>query len=343
MKELTAVFMDVLGRKTGQEERATAIVRESMRAEFGAHTKDILASGTCFFSDEGYALRQELYALERRIDKFSNAAEAGELSVRLKEMFIRAEELHRETQKEIRKPGHIRAPKLHFFYGEEQEAALEILEDYIHTEMFRILVMGGGELFQTLAPLKGYAHNLEERMHYLTDVIYPVTDTETFRKVSSSRYWAAVHQEEMRQGPMGRLPGMLMTDPVKTDHRFIPGEHRLLPWRNGVVLQGIGYLTNVTPKNIEEAQAKGRLQTSVSSVLLRPYTSYVSDPDSVLAHVFEGRLYVISPAQYFAAASFAEANAALSSRSRLGQCLFCGRDADAGTLCSSCSRRIRIV
>ena len=75
----------------------------------------------------------------------------------------------------------------------------------------------------------------------------------------------------------------------------------------------------VTPKNIEEAQAKGRLQTSVSSVLLRPYTSYVSDPDSVLAHVFEGRLYVISPAQYFAAASFAEANAALSSRSRLGR------------------------
>ena len=343
MKELTAVFMDVLGKKTGQEGRTSAIVRESMLAEFSERTRDLLSSETLFFSDEGHALLQELLILKRTIEKLNMAKDAAKLCAKLKALFIRAEELHRETQREIEKSGRIRAGKLHFFYAGEQERALDILEGYIKAELFRVFVIGGGELFFKCKPLKGYQHTLPDRMKYLMFELAPITDTQSFRQLAKTKYWAVSHQDEMRAGPMGRLPGMLMTDPVKTDHRFLPGEHRMLPGRGGLVLQGIGYLTNVTPKNIENAQLRGGLQTTVTPDMLRPYVDYLSDPDSVLNHIFAGKLYVISPAQYFAAASYAEACVTITSRHRLGQCLLCGQDAQNGSFCDRCFRRIKIV
>lgn len=343
MKELTAVYMDILGKKTGQEGRAAAIVRESMLAEFSERTRDLLSSETLFFSDEGHALQQELVILKRNIEKLTQAKEAAKLCAKLKNLFIRAEELHRETQREIEKSGRIRASKLHFFYAKEQERALDILEEYIRAELFRVLVFGGGTLFFKCRPLKGYQHTLQERMKYLVFELAPVTDTQSFRQLAKTKYWAVSHQDEMRAGPMGRLPGMLITDPVRTDHRFLPGEHRMLPGRGGLVLQGVGYLTNVTPKNIDSAQLKGGLITSVTADMLKPYVDYLSDPDSVLNHIFAGRLYAISPEQYFAAASYAEACITIVSRHRLGQCLLCGQSAEGGSFCDRCYRRIKIV
>ena len=343
MQALAAVFMDILGKKTGQEERAATIIRESMSVEFSEHTRELLSSETLFFSAEGLALQQDLLVLKREIEKLFHAKDAVKLGAKLKTLYIRAEELHRETQREIRKSGRIRAAKLHFFYADEKEAALDILEEYVRVELFRVLVFGGGSLFSRCKPLKGFQHTLQDRMKYLVYELAPVTDSQSFKILAKTRYWAVVHQDEMRAGPMGHLPGMLITDPVKTDHRFLPGEHGLLSGRGGLILQGIGHLTNVTPENIEKAQLRNNLQKVITPEMLKPYVDCLSDPDSVLNHIFSDKLYVISPAQYFAAASYAEASLAISNRHKLGKCLLCGQSAESGLLCERCGRRIRIV
>ncbi len=343
MQALAAVFMDILGKKTGQEDRAAAIIRESVSAEFSERTRELLSSETLFFSDEGHALHQDLLVLKRDIEKLLHAKDAAKLGAKLKTLYVRAEELHRETQREIEKNGRIRAAKLHFFYADEKEKALDILEQYVRVELFRVLVFGGGSLFSRCKPLKGYQHTLQDRMKYLVYELAPVTDSQSFKLLAKTRYWAVVHQDEMRAGPMGRLPGMLITDPVKTDHRFLPGEHGLLPGRGGLVLQGIGHLTNMTPENIDKAQLRNNLQTVVTPEMLKPFVDYLSDPDSVLNHIFSGKPYVISTEQYFAAASCAEACITISNRRRLGKCLLCGQSAESGLLCERCGRRIRIV
>ena len=343
MKKLTAIFLEALGKETGQRDRAAALASKSMQEEFARKTAELLSAGTLFFSDQGRELRQNLVMLRERIGRISNANEAVGTIGRLNSLYIEAERLHRETQKQIHRPGHIDAGKLHFFYRSDQQEALEILEQYNRAELYRIIALGGGSAFLTRKPLKSYQHNLQERVRYLREEISPVTETVMFRELADTRYWAVQHNDNMRVGPMGILPGFVMTAPVKTDHRFIPGEHRMLPYRKGVVLQGVGYLTNVTPLNVEEAQRRGALVTEVRPEQLLPYLNNLQEPDGVLRHLFTGRYYVISPEQYFAAASYAEASLAVIRRKRMGQCVLCGKLADAGSFCEGCGRRIKIV
>ncbi|MDO5132215.1 MAG: hypothetical protein Q4D81_04420 [Eubacteriales bacterium] len=343
MKKLTAVFLDVLGRETGLESRAAALARVNMQTEFQAKTRELLSGGTLYFSGEGHRLRQDLLMLRERVAQIDAAGKAAQTGTKLQELFVRAEKLHRETQHQIHRQGKIDVQRLHFFYQAEQSEALDILEEYIRVELCRILVLGGGNAFLSRKALKSFRHTLQDRMRYLQTEILPVTGTHQFRELGVPRYWAVQHQEEMKAGPFGVLPGFASVAPVKTDHRFCPGEHRELPCRGGTVMQGIGYLTNVLPKDVEAAQQKGALHTKVTPAQLVCYLQYLRDPDQVLGHLFSGAFYAVEAAEYYSAASYVEASLAVVRRKRFGQCVFCGKPADGADICAQCSRRIKIV
>ena len=200
MKKLTAIFLEALGKETGQRDRAAALASKSMQEEFARKTAELLSAGTLFFSDQGRELRQNLIMLRERIGRISNANEAVGTIGRLNSLYIEAERLHRETQKQIHRPGHIDAGKLHFFYRSEQQEALEILEQYNRAELYRIIALGGGSAFLTRKPLKSYQHNLQERVRYLREEISPVTETVMFRELADTRYWAVQHNDNMRVG-----------------------------------------------------------------------------------------------------------------------------------------------
>lgn len=343
MNKLTAVFLDVLGEEIGQEKRTAELAKKAMQTEFSLRTKELLSPGTFYCSGPGNEIRQDLAMLMKLISGLNKALQAVGIGAKLAELYVRAEQLHRDTQKQIHKYGHIDARRLHFFYKDEQQEALGILESYIRAELFRILVTGGGEAFLSRKPLKGFQHTLQDRMKYLREEIFPMTDTRKFRLLSKERYWAVQHTEEKKAGPLGVLPGFTMTDPVKTDHRFMAGEHDRFSNRRGIIWQGIGYLTNVTPQTVTDAQKSGALNTSVTPEQLTPYLDHLQEPDAVLGHLFSGSFYVIDPVQYFGAASCAEASAAIRRRSQLGQCLLCGKASGRAHFCESCARRIRIV
>ena len=343
MNKLTAVFLDVLGAQAGQTKRAADLAKENMQAEFSERAGELLLPGTLFFSDEGRELKQRLTALQNEISRIERAQQAVGIIRQLEELYIRAEKLHRDTQKQIRKKGYIDARKLHFFYQSEQAEAMEILENYIKTELYLAAAFGGGRMFLARKPLKSFQHTLQDRVRYLKEELLPVTDTQNFRQNAGTRYWAVQHQDEVKAGPMGTLPGFVITEPVKSGRRFIPGEHAVLPSRKGVILQGMGYLTNLTPMTVENAQTKGALVTSVTPDQLVYYIDHLQDPDAVLGSMFAGKYYLISAEEYFGAASHAEASAAIRRRSRLGQCLFCGKPVAEKHFCSNCEKRIKIV
>lgn len=343
MNKLTAVFLDVLGRETRQESRAAAVAMESMKAEFSAKAGRLLSSGTIFCSDQGHKLQRDLLLLQKNIFSMTRAQQAAGAGAKLAALYIEAERLHRETQRQIHRPGKINIRKLHFFYHEEQTEALHILEDYIKAELYRILALEGGRAFLSRKQLQIFRHTLPDRIKYLKEEILPLTDSQKMKKKAVPHYWAAAYREERKAGPMGILPGFETVDPVKTDHRFLPGEHKELPYRRGVVLQGVGCLTNVTPGTIEQAQRKGALRTEVVPDQLAGYVDHLRNPDAVLGHLFSGSLYAIDAEQYFSAASYVTGSAALIRRKRLGQCLFCGKASGGSDFCEQCARRIRIV
>ena len=59
MKKLTAIFLEALGKETGQRDRAAALASKSMQEEFARKTAELLSAGTLFFSDQGRELRQD--------------------------------------------------------------------------------------------------------------------------------------------------------------------------------------------------------------------------------------------------------------------------------------------
>lgn len=343
MNKLTAVFLNVLGRETGQENRAATVAMESMMAVFSSKTGRLLSSGTIFCSDEGHKLQRDLLSLKKKIISMTRAQQVAKAEAKLSGLYIEAERLHRETQRQIHRPGKINIRKLHLFFYEEQTEALHILEDYIKAELYRILTLEGGRAFISRKQLQIFKHTLPDRIKYLKEEILPLTDSQKMKKKAVPHYWAAVYREERKAGPIGVLPGFETVDPVKVDHRFLPGEHRELPYRSGVVIQGVGSLTNVTPGTIEQAQRKGALHTEVFPDQLARYSEYLRDPDAVLGHLFSGTLYAIDAEQYFSVASYVIGSAALIRRKRLGQCLFCGKTAAGSDFCEQCARRIRIV
>ena len=343
MNKLTAVFLDVLGSETGQTKRATDLAKDNMSREFSIRAGELISSGTLFFSDEGKEIKQQLSMLQTQISHLDRAQQAVGIGRRLEDLYIRAEKLHRATQRQIHRSGHIDVRKLHFFYQKEQSEALDILEGYIKAELYRIAVIGGGEAFLSRKPLRSFQHTLTDRIRYLKEEILPVTDTQRFKESAGTRYWAVQHKEIMKAGPLGVLPGFEITEPVKTDHCFLPGEHAVLPYRKGVVLQGIGSLTNLTPQTVEKAQQRGELITKITSEQLIKYIDYLQDPDAVLGHLFDGKYYLINAEEYYGTASYAEASAAIFRRSRLGQCVFCGKPATEHYFCGNCAKRIKIV
>lgn len=343
MNTLTAVFLDVLGSETGQAQRAAELTKKNMRAEFEKRTGELLLSSTVFFSDEGKCLKQKLCMLKKQIESINGARQAVEINRELSSLYVEAEKLHRETQRQIHKRGHIDVRKLHFFYQKEQSDALDILENYNRAELYRIAVLSGGQSFLTRKPLACFSHSIQDSLRYLKEEIVPVTDAVQFRKLENGLYWAAQHTDLMRAGPLGSLPGFTMIDPIKTDHRFYPGEHAVLPYRKGIVLQGIGYLTNLLPENVEKAQGRGCLITKISPDNLMPYIDYLQNPDVLLEHLFGERYYLISAEEYFAAASYAEVSYTILRRARIGQCLYCGKPASRGKFCDTCVKRIKLV
>lgn len=343
MEKLTAVFLDVLGSETGQESRAASIVKEGMQAEFAQRTKELMSGGTLYFSREGIRLKQELENLHNQTNTLTDAIQAVKIGANLSALYIRAEKLHRETQRQIHRPGKIDIGKIHFFYPDEQSEALNILEDYIKTELFRILTLLGGKAFLSLKPLKTYQHTLQDRVKYLKEQVSPMTDNRKMKDLAVPHYWAVMHKNERKAGPVGVLPGFEIIELTRTDHRFLPGEHREVACRQGIALQGVGCFTNVTPATIEKAQIKGMLHTRVTVEQLGRYVDYLKQPDAVLTHLFSDSLYAVDPAEYFGTASYVESSAAIVRRKRLGQCILCGKSSSGADFCEQCARRIKIV
>lgn len=345
MKKLTALFLDVLGEQTGQESRAAALAKENMQADLSKKTGELMTGGTLFFSREGHGVLEETNRLWEFTENMTTAGQAAEISDSLSRLFVETERLHRETQKQIHKAGHINASHLHFFYPGEQSDALSILEKYIRIEMFRILTLLGGKTFLTLEPLDSYQHTLQDRMRYLNDQIQPITEQKMMKDLSTPHFWAVTYNNEMKVGPFGMLPGFEIAEPLKMDRRLLPGEHSEISDRRSKVLQGVGYLTNVTPDIVETVQRGRKLHINVTPKQLAGCGCDLKNPQETLHRIFDGQYYAIDPAVYFGAASYVTASSAIAERKKRGLCLLCGRETgeNKNDFCEQCRRRIRII
>ena len=257
----------------------------------------------------------------------------------LKELCETAKRLHKETCEQMESYTSVDGGKVHFFYAEEQRLAQKIVNEWIQIDLYRILILGGPRYFEQIPVLKKVPLLLADRVRYYKTQVMPVLSS--LNPKQRYRYWAVQHKEECRMGPLATLPAYVLCEPAKRSARLIPGEYKKLEAVGGVLYQGLGRLTNITPDTIEEAQSDGVYDTLSMEMLEKAWGR--GDPIMALQTMFAGKWYAIDPYELFSKAAALEASWTILRRGQLRQCVYCGSLVEHQVpLCPQCIKRIKV-
>lgn len=339
MNQLTAIFMQQLSDDTSLSEEILERVRKELVLELLRCLPKEMHPGTLYCSAEGENLKSQMLLWKEEAAKISKPSDAVRYLRSLKELCQTAKRLREETCQQIESYASVDGGKLHLFYAEEQRSVLKTVNEWIRIDLYRILILGGPAYFRKIPLLKKIPMLLLDRVRYYKTQVMPVLSLLDARQRYS--YWAVQHKDECRMGPLATLPAYVLCEPAKRSERLMPGEYKKLEALGGVMYQGLGRLTNITPDTIEEAQSDG-LYDHVPMEAFEQARG-TQDPVKALETLYAGKWYAVDPYELFSKAAAIEASWTILRRGQLRQCLYCGSLVEHHVpLCPQCIKRIKV-
>lgn len=338
MNRLTAVFLQQLYACAPQKQDLLKRAKRELLLQLDRSLPELLSPSTLIASAKGQELRQQTVQWKQRTEQCSHMEDITFLLEQLYALQKQERQLHTETRREIQSSGFVDGTKLHLFYRSEQRNALQVLDEMIRIELFRIAVLGGAQRFKAVQPLAAVPDILADRLAYYKNCLMPVLLDLSDQVLYGC--WAFRFQEESRTGPLGNLPGYLMAEPNPAKAAgLLPGEYTVLPTAKGAVFQGVGCLTNLTPDTVEWAQ-RVSVQDHIPVAELAARL-YHDDPVRVLGDYFGSTPYIVDPYELFAAADVARGAQELAERGRTRRCFLCGKALkNQAPLCTACVEKV---
>lgn len=340
MNRLTAVFLQELYTYAPQKQELLQRAKQELIRELEHTMAELISPSTVFGSVRGQELRQNIADWKQKVKQCTNMEDVSLLQTDLEKLKEKERQLRKETQSELQKSGFVDSARLHLFYFSEQKSALQILNEVIHVELFRIAVLTGARQFAKIPALASVPDSLSDRLIYYKNYLIPVLQSKDNRDLYGC--WAFRFQENGHVGPLGNLPGYLITEPnLSKAEKLLPGEYTLLENPHGILYQGIGYLTNITPDTVEFVQ-RGQIKTYIPVAELAVYL-YQNNPIRALESYFGSTPYLVDPYELFATANMAQEGRAMVARGRERKCFLCGQPVQNNTpLCSACAGKVCI-
>lgn len=337
MNRLTAIFLQQLYGYVPQKRELLDRARRELLLQMDRALPELLSPGTLFGSSQGQKLRQQASRWKQQAEQCTRMEEIAPLLYQLQALEKQERQLHAQTRQEIQGSGFVDGTQLHLFYRSEQRDALRILNEVIRVELFRIAALGGAYRFKNVPPLAAVPDLLADRLAYYKNSLMPVLQDLSDQVLYGC--WAFRFQAESAVGPLGKLPGYLITDPNPAKAALLPGEYTVLTTSRGTLYQGVGCLTNLTPDTVEQAQ-RGPVQDRIPVAELAARL-YGDDPVRTLGDYFGNKPYIVDPYELFAAADVAKGAQALEDRGRARRCLLCGKALTKPVpLCASCVEKV---
>lgn len=338
MNRLTAVFLQQLYACAPQKQELLKRAQRELLLQLDRSLPELLSPGTLIASAKGQELRQQAARWKQQTEQCSRMEDITLLLEQLNALQKQEQRLHTETRQEINRSGFVDGTKLHLFYRSEQRDALQVLDEIIRIELFRIAVLGGAQRFNAVPPLAAVPDILADRLAYYKNCLMPVLLDLSDQMLYGC--WAFRFQEESRAGPLGNLPGYLIAEPNPAKATgLLPGEYTVLPAAKGTLYQGVGSLTNLTPDTVEQAQ-----RTSVQDhipVAELAARLYHGDPVRALGDYFGNNPYIVDPYELFATADVARGALELAERGRTRHCFLCGKALkNRAPLCAACVEKV---
>lgn len=336
MKRLTIMFLQELYAFVPQQQQALAqMIREELMADIAE-----IASGadSRFCSPTAQTLQSDAIALRARLETSPGQQEIFSLWERTAALCEKARTMREQTRRQLSGVACPDPDSLHLCTIQEEPVLRKMLNDYLHLELYRLLVLGGTEVFRQIPPLSDFPDQPAVRLRYEQEYLRPAA--QRVEHTQPFGLWAVCFQSARRLGATATLPAYILCAPDEKAGNLLPGEHQILVRRSEILFQGLGLLTNLTPDTIERAQH----EPVRNRVLMRDlWGCQAEDPIGDFAAHCGEELYAVDAGSLFAAAALAQGGRQISRRRETQQCLYCGAPAvPHQVLCANCLRRIEL-
>lgn len=340
MDYLTVLFLNQLAGQVERADELLKLVRKELLAEFERQMSCNMVSGVLFYTGRARALQQRC---AQWLESARQLPQIGAGKALLRELETLAKEsdfLRQETRNQLQSPASIDMDRMHIIDPQDHEQTLRLIEEMIRFDLYRVAAIGGGALLTRITPFRRVSATLEAYMdYYRQEVLGALNMCSETRKYA---FWAVQHRGDGKCGAYAKLPAYVIAEPKKVKHPMLPGEYQIIEDRGGILMQGVGMLTNVTPNNILSAQDAGvGYKPTVRQIL--QCGADLSRPDQVLAGSFEGGYYAVDPFEFFGMLSAAEDARVILRRGQLQQCFLCAAPVQNNApLCPACMKRVQI-
>lgn len=337
MNRMTAAFLQTLYEYAPQKKELLERARQELLRQLERDLPNALSAATLFCSPEAQHLQKQIDGWKTRAERIVSMRELTDQMEDLEQLCSQEKRLHTRTQTELARPGFLNVGNLHILYLSEQDNALRVLNQMIQIDLFRIVALGGPDLLRHIPPLDRQPNHLDLRLNYYKTYIQPALD----RISEADQYgsWAFCYQDMVRAGPLARLPAFQIAEPVQKLGTLLPGEYKMTVSGRGMLYQGVGRVTNITPETVVEAQ-NTTVQARITPKQLFDGMNQTSDPVQALQLVMGKRFYSVSAADLFAAADFVVSAHVIVQRGYSRQCFLCGQPVQGNApLCSHCMEK----
>lgn len=339
MNRLTAVFLQQLYEYVPQKSELLQCAQKELLRQLEVSLSEAVSPGTVFFSTHAQQLKQKIEIWKSKAEGLCRVSQIGEFLEELEALCACERQLHEETQQQIRSTGFVDAARLHLFYHSEQRQALDVVNEMIRVELFRVAALGGPERFRRIPEVDTVPDTLTGRLGLWKQYIQPALQDLPDNLLYGC--WAFQEQNSCPTGPLGKIPGYLLANPDKKAAGLLPGEWKKIAGSKGYLYQGGGRLTNLTPNNVQQAQGKP-LGTTVPVEQLAVRMRRC-DPIQAMQDYFGNAPYSVDPYELFAAADLAASANTILERGQTGSCFLCGAPVrNNAPLCRHCVERVYI-
>ena len=336
MKRLTIAFLQELCALVPQQQQALAqMIREELMEDIAGIMP---GANSRFCSSAAQALQSDAVALRARLEAIPAPQELFPLWEQIAALCEKARMMHGETRNQLSGTDCPDPGCLHLCTAQEEPVLRRILNDYLHLEMYRLLVLGGMELFRRIPPLSDIPDQPAARLRYEREYLRPAA--QRIEQTQPFGLWAVCFQPTRRLGPAATLPAYILCAPDEKAGSLLPGEYNIRVRASDILFQGMGLLTNLTPDTIERAQH----EPVRDRVLVRDlWDCQGEDPIGGFAAHCGEKLYAVDAGSLFAAAALVQGGRQINRRREAQQCLYCGAPAaPRQVLCTGCLRRVEL-
>ena len=339
MNRLTAIFLQQLYDYVPQKNELLQRAKKELLRQLDISMPEAVSPGTLFFSEHAQQFKGKMDAWKNKVQNLCRIEHVREFLSELEMLCARQKELHNETQRQIHSAGLVDVSKLHLFYRSEQKQALDVVNEMVRIELFRVVALAGPDRFCRIPPIDTVPDTLAGYLGYWKQWIDPALQNLPDHLLYGC--WAFQEQECCPTGPLGKLPTYL---PVKTNKKsgtLLPGEWARNIGPRGNWYQGVGRLTNLTPDTVQWAQHQNIKQhIPVTELASR---MHLLNPVQAMQAYFGQTPYSVDPYELFSTADLAATANTMLERGQTHSCFLCGGPVqDNAPLCARCVERTYI-